>query len=326
MTLIALGTLSSFFITFLIGKLLIPIIRALNLGQNIRDSCPKNHQKKAGTPTFGGIIFIFASIISMLFICKDYTNEGMIALYSLLIFGLVGLTDDMLKKLHKENEGLKPMQKLFLLLIASCIFAFYSYNTPSIGTSIYVPFINTTVNFKSMYIPFIIFYYACTTNAVNLTDGLDGLCSTVTIIVMLFLLLFSFLLKHYSLSIFCGILVGGLLAFLIFNAFPAKIIMGDTGSLALGGAIATVAMILKTPLIVLIIGGIYVIETLSVVIQVTSFKLYRKRVFKMAPIHHSFELSGFHETKIVVIFSIATVIFCLIAFWLFLIPVSAPYF
>ena len=209
------------------------------------------------------------------------------------------------------------MEKLFLLLIASCTFALYGYSSPAIGSSIYIPIINSPLDIKLMYIPFIIFYYLCTTNAVNLTDGLDGLCSTVTIIVMIFLLIVSFSLGHYSLSIFCSIIVGCLLAFLIFNTFPAKIIMGDTGSLALGGAVATVAMILKLPLIIIIIGGIYVVETLSVVIQVTSFKLFGKRVFKMAPIHHSFELSGFHETKIVTIFSVITILLCLIAFLLF---------
>ena len=317
MELLILGILSSFFITFLIGKLLIPIIRTLNLGQNIREDGPKSHQKKAGTPTFGGVIFILASIVVTLILCKDYKGEGMAALYSLIIFGLIGLTDDILKKLHKKNEGLKPMGKLFLLLIASCAFAIYGYNTLSIGSSIYIPLLNTSVDIKLMYIPFIIFYYLCTTNAVNLTDGLDGLCSTVTIIVMIFLLILSFSLGHYSLSIFCSIMVGCLLAFLIFNAFPAKIIMGDTGSLALGGAVATVAMILKLPLIIIIIGGIYVIETLSVIIQVASFKLLGKRVFKMAPIHHAFELSGFHETKIVTIFSVITILLCLIAFLLF---------
>jgi phospho-N-acetylmuramoyl-pentapeptide-transferase len=317
MELIILGILSSFFITFLIGKLLIPIIRTLNLGQNIREAGPKSHQRKAETPTFGGVIFILASIVVTLILCKDYKSEGMAALYSLIIFGLIGLTDDILKKLHKKNEGLKPRGKLFLLLIASCAFAIYGYNTPSIGSSIYIPLLNISIDIKLMYIPFIIFYYLCTTNAVNLTDGLDGLCSTVTIIVMLFLLILSFSLGHYSLSIFCSIIVGCLLAFLIFNAFPAKIIMGDTGSLALGGTVATVAMILKLPLIIIIIGGIYVIETLSVIIQVSSFKLLGKRVFKMAPIHHAFELSGFHETKIVTIFSVITILLCLIAFLLF---------
>jgi len=314
MKLIILGILSSFFITFLIGKLLIPIIRTLNLGQNIRDNVPNSHKKKAGTPTFGGIIFILASIVVTLILCNDYKSEGMIALYALLTFGLVGLTDDILKKLHKENEGLKPMQKLFLLFIASCTFALYAYNTPSIGSFIYVPIINKSFDIKLMYMPFIIVYYISTTNAVNLTDGLDGLCSTITIIVMIFLLILSFSLGHYSLSIFCSIMVGCLLAFLIFNTFPAKIIMGDTGSLALGGAVATIAIILKQPLIILIIGGIYVIETLSVIIQVASFKFLGKRVFKMAPIHHSFELSGFHETKIVTIFSVITILLCLIAF------------
>lgn len=317
MELIILGILSSFFITFLIGKFLIPIIKTLNLGQNIREDGPKSHQKKSGTPTFGGVIFILASIVVTLILCKDYKSEGMVALYSLFTFGLIGLTDDILKKLHKKNEGLKPMEKLFLLLIASFAFTIYGYITPSIGSSIYIPLLDTSIDIKLMYVPFIIFYYLCTTNAVNLTDGIDGLCSTVTIIVMIFLLILSFSLGHYSLSIFCSIIVGCLLAFLIFNTFPAKIIMGDTGSLALGGAVATVAMILKLPLIIIIIGGIYVIETLSVVIQVTSFKLFGKRVFKMAPIHHSFELSGFHETKIVTIFSVTTILLCLIAFLLF---------
>jgi len=317
MELIILGILISFFITFLIGKLLIPIIRTLNLVQNIREAGPKSHEKKAGTPTFGGVIFILASIIVTLILCKDYKSEGMVALYSLIIFGFIGLTDDILKELHKKNEGLKPMEKLFLLLIASCVFTIYGYSTSSIGSSIYIPLINTSLDIKLMYIPFIIFYYLCTTNAMNLTDGLDGLCSTVTIIVMISLLILSFSLGHYSLSIFCSIIIGCLLGFLIFNAFPAKIIMGDTGSLALGGAVATVAMILKLPLIIIIIGGIYVIEILSVIIQVASFKLFGKRVFKMAPIHHAFELSGFHETKIVTIFSVTTILLCLIAFLLF---------
>lgn len=317
MELIILGILGSFFVTFLIGKLLIPIIKSLNLGQNVRPDVPKSHQIKAGTPTFGGIIFILASIVVMLILCHDYKSEGIIALYAFITFGLIGLTDDILKKLHKKNEGLKPMEKLFLLLIASFVFTFYGYMNPSIGSSIYIPIANTSLDLSFMYIPFIVFYYICTTNAVNLTDGLDGLCSTVTVIVMIFLLILSYSLGHSSLSIFCSIIVGCLLGFLIFNAFPAKIIMGDTGSLALGGAVATVAMVLKLPLIIIIVGGIYVMETLSVVIQVASFKLLGRRVFKMAPIHHAFELSGFHETKIVTIFSVTTVILCLIAFLLF---------
>ncbi|WP_160687503.1 phospho-N-acetylmuramoyl-pentapeptide-transferase [Clostridium sp. C2-6-12] len=317
MELIILGILSSFFVTFLIGKLSIPIIKSLNLGQNIREDGPKSHQIKAGTPTFGGIIFILSSAVVMIILCKDYKSEGMIALYAFILFGVIGSIDDILKKLHKKNEGLKPMEKMFLLLIASFPFTLYAYMNPSIGSSIYIPITNTSLDLSLMYIPFIVFYYLCTTNAVNLTDGLDGLCSTVTVIVMIFLLILSYTLGHSSLSVFCSIIVGCLLAFLIFNTFPAKIIMGDTGSLALGGAVATVAMILKLPLIIIIIGGIYVIETLSVVIQVASFKLFGRRVFKMAPIHHAFELSGFHETKIVTIFSVTTIILCLVAFLLF---------
>lgn len=310
--------LISFVISIVAGPILIPILHKLKFGQNIREEGPKSHQKKSGTPTIGGIIFILSSIITMILVIKisnqKFTDEAMISLYALIGFGFIGLLDDLLKIIHKNNLGLRAYQKMFLLLLLSGCFAYYGANNSNIGTGVLIPFTHTIWNLGKWYIPIIILYYAAVTNAVNLTDGLDGLCSSITIMVMTFFSLVSYSMMHYNLSIFCGVVAGSLLGFLRFNAFPAKVFMGDTGSLALGGAIATVAMILKLPIIVAIVGGIYLLETLSVIIQVISFKLTGKRVFKMAPIHHHFELSGWHETKVVSVFSIATVVLCLIAF------------
>lgn len=311
--------LISFIFSIIGGPLLIPLLHKLKFGQIIREEGPKSHQKKAGTPTIGGVIFICASIITMILVIKvsnqKFSDEAMVALYAFVGFGCIGLLDDLLKIIHKNNLGLKAYQKMALLIILSGCFAYYGANNPNIGTTIScIPFSHATINLGRWYIPFIIFYFAAVTNAVNLTDGLDGLCSSVTIMVMTFFALIAYSLMHYTLSIFCGVVAGSLLGFLRVNAFPAQIFMGDTGSLALGGAVAMVAMLLKLPLLVILVGGIYVVETLSVIIQVASFKLTGKRVFKMAPIHHHFELSGFHETKIVSVFSITTVILCLIAF------------
>lgn len=306
--------LLSFLLSLFIGWLIIPLFKRLNLGQNIRKEGPQSHYKKAGTTTFGGIIFILSTIIVMLFYSKHYTDETRIVLYAFSAFSFIGFLDDLLKKLHKKNEGLTSTQKMILLLLVSSIFTFYGYHNSSIGTSIVIPFTKKVINLGILYIPFTLFYYVSTPNAVNLTDGLDGLATSITLLVMTFLTIASFKTGYYSLSIFCGCLSGALLGFLRYNAYPAKIIMGDTGSLALGGVIASVAMILKNPLIIAIVGGIYVIETLSVLMQIASFKLFGKRIFKMAPIHHSFEISGWHETKIVSVFSIITTILCLIGF------------
>lgn len=311
---IVYSVLIAFFIALILGPILIPILHRLKFGQNIREDGPKSHQKKAGTPTLGGLIFIIASFITMAILIRKPSDESMIALYAFIAFGLIGALDDGLKIIHKNNLGLKAIQKMILLLIVSGILGFYAATNSLIGTSIIVPFVQKTVNLGKWYVPFIVIYYAATTNAVNLTDGLDGLATSITLLVMTFFALVCFSQGYYTLSIFCGVIAGALLGFLRYNAFPAQIFMGDTGSLALGGAVATVAMILKMPLLVIIVGGVYAIETLSVILQVASFKLTKKRIFKMSPIHHHFELSGWHETKIVSIFSIITVILCLIAF------------
>jgi len=314
MSTIIYAVLFSFLLSTITSLFLIPLFKKLNLGQSIKNGIPIGHKKKAGTPTFGGIIFIFSSIITMLFMIKNYNKELLLVISSLIAFGLIGFIDDTLKKIHKKNEGLTSKGKMILLLFISSIFAIYSYYNPSIGSIIMFPFTKKLFDLRILYIPFIIFYYVSTTNALNLTDGLDGLATSTTLLVVTFFIFLSFGMGHYTLSISCGCIAGALLGFLRYNCYPAKIIMGDTGSLALGGAIATIAMILKNPFIVIIVGGIYVIEALSSLIQIVFFKLFGKRIFKMAPIHHSFELHGWHETKIVSVFSIITTILCLIGF------------
>ena len=309
---IVMAIVISFIVASILGPIIIPLLHKLKFGQNIRQEGPKSHLKKAGTPTIGGLIFIFATIITMFIMVGNPTDEAMIALYSFVGFGFVGFLDDLLKIIKKKNEGLTSAQKMILLLIVSGFLTWYAYKY--IGTSINIPFLNGQINFGLFYIPFVMFYFAGVTNAVNLTDGLDGLATSVTVLVTTFLGIISYNLGHISLAIFCVALAGALLAFLRFNAFPARVFMGDTGSLALGGAVAMVALILKMPLILVLIGIIYVIETLSVILQVASFKLTGKRIFKMAPIHHHFEQLGWSETKIVSVFSIITVVFCFIAF------------
>ncbi|MFL0195519.1 phospho-N-acetylmuramoyl-pentapeptide-transferase [Clostridium sp. WILCCON 0269] len=308
------SVLIAFFISILEGPILIPLLHKFKFGQSIREDGPRTHLKKAGTPTMGGIIFILAAFITMAIIVRKPSDEAMIALYAFIGFGTIGAIDDVLKIVRRKNLGLRAYQKMLLLLIISGIFAWYSANNSDIGTSVIIPFRHDTLELGIFYIPFIIVYFAATTNAVNLTDGLDGLATSVTLLVMTFLALVSFAMGHITLSIFCAVLAGALLGFLRYNAFPAQVFMGDTGSLALGGAVGAVAMILKLPLLVIIIGGIYVVEALSVILQVVSFKLTGKRIFKMAPIHHHFELSGWHETKVVSIFCIVTVILCLLGF------------
>lgn len=309
---ILLGLILGILIASLLAPLFIPMLHKLKFGQNIREDGPQSHLKKAGTPTMGGLIFIASSMISVFIMIRNPSDEAVIALLSMIAFGVVGFLDDILKIIRKKNLGLRAWQKMLLLLIVSLSLAYYAYT--EIGTSIIIPFTNKYWNLGVLFYPFIVLYFAATTNAVNLTDGLDGLSSSVTLLVMTFFAIISYNLGHYTLAVFCVIVVGSLLSFLRFNAFPARVFMGDTGSLALGGAVGAVAMMLKLELLVIIVGGIYVTETVSVILQVASFKLTGKRIFKMAPIHHHFEQLGYSETKIVSMFSIITVILCLIGF------------
>ncbi|OFS24361.1 MULTISPECIES: phospho-N-acetylmuramoyl-pentapeptide-transferase [Clostridium] len=303
----------SFIFSLILGPIFIPILHKLKFGQNIRKEGPKSHQKKAGTPTMGGIIFFISVAATILIMGPSFTDPKMINLYSFLAFGFIGFLDDMLKIIHKDNLGLKAGQKMILLLIFSVALAVYGYK--NIGTDILIPLgSGFKLNLGLLYIPFIIIYYAAVTNAVNLTDGIDGLATSVTIIVLTFFTIVAFKTGQKDVAIFSIALCGALLGFLKYNAFPAKIFMGDTGSLALGGAVGTIALMLKMELWVVIVGLMYVVETLSVIIQVTSFKMTGKRVFKMAPIHHHFEQCGWSEVKIVTIFSLVTAVLCIIGF------------
>lgn len=303
----------SFIFSLILGPIFIPILHKLKFGQNIRKEGPKSHQKKAGTPTMGGIIFFISVAATILIMGPSFTDPKMIILYSFLAFGFIGFLDDMLKIIHKDNLGLKAGQKMILLLIFSVALAVYGYK--NIGTDILIPLgSGFKLNLGLLYIPFIIIYYAAVTNAVNLTDGIDGLATSVTIIVLTFFTIVAFKTGQKDVAIFSIALCGALLGFLKYNAFPAKVFMGDTGSLALGGAVGTIALMLKMELWVVIVGLMYVVETLSVIIQVTSFKMTGKRVFKMAPIHHHFEQCGWSEVKIVTIFSLVTAVLCIIGF------------
>ncbi len=304
--------LMGFAFSMVLGPIFIPMLHKLKFGQNIRKDGPQSHLKKSGTPTMGGLIFFISVTVTMLIIGYKPTDEGMVVLYSLIAFGIIGFLDDILKIIHRDNLGLRAYQKMILLLLFSIALAYYGYT--NIGIDIIIPFMNSKLNLGILYIPLVVVYYAATTNAVNLTDGIDGLASSVTVIVLTFFAIVGFKTGHYQVGVFSIALAGALLGFLRYNAFPAKIFMGDTGSLALGGAIATIALILKMPLFIIIVGGIYVVETLSVIIQVTSFKTTGKRVFKMAPIHHHFEQCGWSEVKLVTVFSIITLILCIIGF------------
>jgi len=307
-----IGLVLGFIIALILGPITIPMLTKLKFGQNIRKEGPQSHLKKAGTPTIGGIIFILSSIIAMIFLNDGLASEGMIVLYSLLAFGFIGFLDDLLKIIKKQNEGLKSWQKMILLVIFSTAVAVYGYY--NLGTNLKIPFIGTEIPLGILYIPFVIIYYAGTTNAVNLTDGLDGLATTVSILVLTFFGVIAYTMSHESLAVFSFVLVGGLFGFLKFNTYPAKIFMGDTGSLAIGGAIGTIALILELPLVLVIVGGIYVFETISVILQVSSYKLRGRRLFKMAPIHHRCEQVVWSEVKIVTVFACITTILCFIGF------------
>lgn len=313
---IFLPLLSAFILAYFFGKILIPILHRMKYGQSIREEGPKAHMKKQGTPTIGGLIFIFSTtiitILYSIFSLKSFKNDVIFVLLIFLAFGIVGFLDDYLKIRRKKNLGLRAYQKMGLILIISFVIYFLTKDTPL--TNLYLPFLRFEINLGVLYLPFVFIYFTGVTNAVNLTDGLDGLATTVTIIVLIFLFLASFIFGRIDLGIFSFILVGSLMAFLIFNVNPAQVFMGDTGSLALGGAVAGISFLLGIELVLILAGIIYVIEALSVIIQVGVYKLTKKRVFKMAPIHHHFEHLGWSENKIVYIFGVITLIGCIISF------------
>ena len=316
--------LLAFPVAFVISLIIIPILRKRKIGQSEREEGPKSHLKKKGTPTMGGIIMmislvIMGGVVYLGYIRKDAQEAQSMAknflpiLIAVLGFGLVGFIDDFKKVVLKNTEGLKPRYKMLGLLIVATVFIVYLIKVMGAGTDIIIPFAKTTVTMPIwLYIPFSIVVMLATTNAINLTDGIDGLSTSVTTIILTCLTVIGIVTGVKEIVVFGASLIGICLAFLLFNLHPAKIFMGDTGSLLLGGAVSVMAIYLKVPLLLLIIAIVPVLETLSDIIQVAHYKRTKKRVFKMAPLHHHFELSGWNENTIVSVFSIVTLIACVI--------------
>ena len=312
--------LLSFALSVIVSLIVIPILKKLKVGQSEREEGPKSHLTKKGTPTMGGLILIITTIILSAFLYIDYAgDEPEIAtrllpmIFVTIGFGLVGFIDDFKKVVLHNTDGLSPRLKmlgLMVIAIAYVVMLVFNFNN---GTDIYIPFINRYITLPLwIYIPFAVVVILATTNAVNLTDGIDGLATSVTTIILTCLTVISIVWEVKETTIFGCIIIGAALGFLLFNLHPAQVFMGDTGSLLLGGAIAGIALYLKLPLLLLIIAIIPVIETISVMIQVLVYKRTGKRVFKMTPIHHHFELCGWKENKIVSIFSLVTLIMCMV--------------
>lgn len=301
-----------------LGYFLLPVLRALKAGQSIREIGPTWHNNKAGTPLMGGLMFIFAAVICLL--ANIPTMEEYSVFYVLVLglcFGLVGFLDDFCKVKFKRDLGLTAMQKAMLQMAVSAIFLYILYKDGTMTTDVYVPFFNVTFHMHPIaYIFFAMFVMVGCVNAVNLTDGIDGLSSSVTIPVMVFFAVAAFSMKRLDLALLPACLAGGLIAYLFYNWHPAKVFMGDTGSLFLGGIVCGMAFALDMPLILVLVGFVYIVETLSDIIQVTYFKAtHGKRFFKMAPIHHHFEMCGWKEEKIVIVFAAVSAVMCVVAWF-----------
>lgn len=305
----------SFIITVVIAPILIPILRRLKFGQSIREDGPQSHMKKAGTPTMGGVIFIISIIATTVIVGNMYnifTTHSIVMLLVFVGFGLIGFLDDGIKVILKRNLGLTSLQKLIGQIIIS-IAAFLLLRLGTFDTSITLPFTEWSIDLGILYVGFLIFWLVGFSNAVNLTDGLDGLVAGTASIAFSAFGVIALFNEQDDVALFTFAVAGALLGFLVFNANPAKVFMGDTGSLALGGALGLVSIIVKEELLLLLVGLVFVIETLSVILQVASFKLRGKRIFKMAPIHHHFELSGWSERKVVLVFWSIALLVALIA-------------
>ena len=313
-----LAVIIAFAISALLCPAVIPFLHKLKFGQQIRQEGPQAHLKKAGTPTMGGLIILGSIIITSLFYLRDYPKIIPV-LFVTVGFGIIGFLDDYIKIVMKRSEGLNPKQKLAGQILITAVFVCYLMRSGEVGTEILVPFTGgfdqgILLDLGWLYIPFVFLVMLGTDNGVNFTDGLDGLCTSVTILVATFLTIVA-LGQESGISPITGAVAGSLLGFLLFNVYPARVFMGDTGSLALGGFVAASAFMMQLPLFIPLVGLIYLAEVLSVIIQVTYFKKTGgKRIFKMAPIHHHFELCGWSETRVVAVFSIITAILCLVAY------------
>ena len=299
-----------FLIVIILGPIFIPMLARFKFGQTVRDEGPQSHLAKNGTPTMGGVMMIVAILITGL--TRATISKGLIVgLICIVGFGFVGFLDDFIKIKMKRSLGLKAYQKIILQFALALYIAYYQYSASPSATQLVIPFTNHIINLGIWYIPFMMIFIIGTVNAVNLTDGLDGLASGVTLIVSCFFVLFAVSISNSDVAILAAATAGACLGFLGFNSYPAKVFMGDTGSMALGGAVVAFATLTNSPLIIIIVGFIYLAEALSVMIQVTYFKLTNgKRIFKMVPLHHHFEQCGWPETRVVFVFWIVTVVLC----------------
>ncbi|MBE5967405.1 MAG: phospho-N-acetylmuramoyl-pentapeptide-transferase [Lachnospiraceae bacterium] len=318
---VILPCIISFVVCVILCPLLIPFLKKLKFGQYVREDGPESHLKKTGTPTMGGIIIVLSIAITSLLYIKDYPDIVPV-LFATIGFGIIGFMDDYIKVVMKRSLGLRAWQKLLGQILVTAIFGYYMINFTDVGTSMLIPFSGGRyLDVSYMFIPMLFIVVLGTVNGSNFTDGLDGLESSVTVLIATFFTVVAIAaeggytyLNNIEISPVTGAVAGSLLAFLLYNVYPAKVFMGDTGSLALGGFVATTAYMLQMPLFILLIGFIYLVEVVSVMLQVVYFRLTGgKRLFRMAPIHHHFELIGWSETRIVAVFSVITAILCMIA-------------
>ncbi len=313
----------TFVLTAILGRLIIPILRSKKVGQHILEIGPRWHRSKEGTPTMGGICFILAILLTLVGVLVLYAVRGeqskliplALTMVLAVLNGMIGFVDDFCKLVKKKNEGLKMHQKTVLQLAVAIFYICLLRVLGYVDTSLHIPFTDIVVELGVVYYVFAVLIIYLMVNSVNLTDGIDGLASSVTIIVFGFFAFVGLNALNASVSLISAAIIGGLLGFLIYNLNPARVFMGDTGSLFLGGAVTGTAFLMGEPLLLLLIGGVYVIESISVMLQVGSFKLRQKRIFKMAPIHHHFEKCGWSENKVVIVFSAVTLIFCVLAWF-----------
>lgn len=297
----------SFLIVIILGPIFIPMLTKFKFGQTVRDDGPKTHLQKNGTPTMGGVLIIIAILITGL-TRSNISSDMVIGLICVVGFGFVGFVDDFIIIKMKRSLGLKPWQKIVMQVALALYVSYYQYSSSPSATQLIIPFTDAVVNLGPLYVPIMTFMIVGIVNAVNLTDGLDGLASGVTLIVAAFFMIFATSISNTDVAVLAAATVGACIGFLGFNAYPAKIFMGDTGSMALGGAVTAFAVLTNSMLLFVLVGGIYFAEAISVMLQVTYYKLTKKRIFKMAPIHHHFEQCGWPETKVVFTFWIVTVV------------------
>lgn len=316
---IAIAAVVAFFATALAGWFILPVLRKLKLKQMIKQDGPSWHNQKQGTPTMGGIMFIIGIFLAVVAAAIGQILKGDTELLRMLImplgFGAIGFIDDFTKVIKKQNMGLTASQKMLFQIIVTAVYLLAMYLSGSMTTQLFIPIFNVSFDIGVFYYLFAAFAIIAMVNAVNITDGIDGLATTVTMVVAVFFTASSVLFRSEATAIYSAAAVGALAGFLIFNAYPAKVFMGDTGSLFLGGIVCAMAFSLNIPLILIIIGIIYIIETLSDILQVIYFRAtHGKRLFKMAPFHHHLEMCGWREKKIVAVFAVITAIACVFAF------------